>query len=258
MAKGVIPPQLSPEQAQAAYQTIGQLIATMPTLDGNGEYPAETLMWLGRATAQMQALFGFTSDTIAFKSNADHLASFQDAMLRESPAQMIRALLYRAQSYAEMLAPVSAQGMFVNAGNGFDALAAVSKVLSGAKQDVLIVDPYMDEKALTDFAPLATDRIAIRLLADAASNKPSLLPAAQRWVQQYGLSIRPLEVRLAPARQLHDRLIVIDNNEVWVLTQSLNAFAQRSPASIVRVDVETAALKVQAYGVIWSNSTKLV
>jgi hypothetical protein len=37
-------------------------------------------------------------------------------------------------------------------------------------------------------------------------------------------------------------LIIADNSEAWVLTQSLNAFAVRSPASIVRVDAETAAL----------------
>jgi hypothetical protein len=36
----------------------------------------------------------------------------------------------------------------------------------------------------------------------------------------------------------------------WVLTQSLNAIAQRSPASIVRADPEIAQLKVKAYNAI--------
>jgi hypothetical protein len=39
-----------------------------------------------------------------------------------------------------------------------------------------------------------------------------------------------------------------------VFTQSLNAFAIRSPASIVCVDDETAALKAAAYEAIWTES----
>jgi len=56
---------------------------------------------------------------------------------------------------------------------------------------------------------------------------------------------------------LHDRLIVVDGKIVWTLTQSLNAFAARSPASLVRVDPETAALKVAAYEQLWKNAKPL-
>ena len=43
-------------------------------------------------------------------------------------------------------------------------MAAIGKVLGTAKRDVLIVDPYADEKALTDFAPLAREGISVRML----------------------------------------------------------------------------------------------
>jgi hypothetical protein len=70
---------------------------------------------------------------------------------------------------------------------------------------------------------------------------------------QYG-SAHPLEVRLAPARSLHDRQVVVDEQDVWILTQSLNSFAARAPASIVRVDPETAALKIAAYNGLWQGA----
>jgi hypothetical protein len=41
---------------------------------------------------------------------------------------------------------------------------------------------------------------------------------------------------------------------VYFLTQSLNAFAERAPASIVRADAEIAALKIPAYEAIWSSA----
>jgi hypothetical protein len=117
-------------------------------------------------------------------------------------------------------------------------MAVIGSVLRTAKQGVFIVDPYMDEKALTDFAPLAAEGVTIQLLADQQWHKPTLRPARERWSTQYGAS-RPLEARLAPAKTLHDRLIIIDDEHTWVLTQSLNAFAARSPAAVVRVDDET-------------------
>jgi hypothetical protein len=146
------------------------------------------------------------------------------------------------------------QGAFIPAGNAFDALAAVGKVLSSVKKDALIVDPYMDEKTLTVFAPMLAEGIDLRLLADSKSVKSSLAPAANAWTTQYAKT-RPLELKHAHTGTLHDRLILVDHAEVWVLTQSLNRFAERAPASIVRVDVETAALKIEAYKAIWAAAT---
>jgi integrase len=150
----------------------------------------------------------------------------------------------------QQLTPVAGEGHFIGAGDVLDAYTAMGKVLGTAKVDVLIVDPYMDEKAVTDFAPLVSQGVTIRLLADAQGGKPTLGPAAKRWATQYG-SAHPLEVRVAAARSLHDRLIVIDEQEAWILTQSLKDFAARSPASIVRVDRQIAEMKIAAYEALW-------
>jgi hypothetical protein len=66
-------------------------------------------------------------------------------------------------------------------------------------------------------------------------------------------------VRLAAPKKLHDRLIVIDDVDVWVLTQSLNKLVQRSHATITRVvDRDAAALKMAVYDEIWSTATPLL
>jgi hypothetical protein len=185
-----------------------------------------------------------------------YVASLSKSTMQLSAAQDLGVIVRRALAKAELKAPATAQGSFIPAGNVFDAMAAIGKILGGATRDVLIVDPYMDERALTDFAPLVPEHVAIRLLSDLDSVKPTLRPAAARWAAQYGTS-RPLAAKLAPARTLHDRLIAIDGATVWVLTQSLNAFATRSPASIVRVDDETANLKIAAYQAMWGHATPL-
>jgi hypothetical protein len=237
---------------EALYIQLGRLVETMPELDDGNPMSSTTQQWLGRAAALI-AEAGDFSDTALFRTAVGGLTS---GLVRYKAAQEIPLLLHRALAVAELRAPLSAQGTFIPAGNSFDAFAAVGKVLAPATGDVLIVDPYLDEKALTDFAPLVHEGVSIRLLADGGATKPTLIPASKRWATQYGAA-RPLEVRLAPARTLHDRVIITDAVSVWVLTQSLNAFAGRSPASIVRVDQETAALKVSAYDAIWRGATPI-
>jgi hypothetical protein len=148
------------------------------------------------------------------------------------------------------------KGRFIYAGNVFDAMMAMGDVLRSAKKDVLIVDPYMDEKALSDFVLMIPEKVQIRLLSDAHSVKPTLHPACTRWAQQYG-SLRPLTAKLALARTLHDRVIIVDGDTAYVSTQSLNAIAARAPAAIIPADVEMAKLKAQAYERIWNVATLL-
>jgi hypothetical protein len=208
--------------------------------------------WLGRACAAVD-MIGNVVEHAKIVQACDLLDA---EFTRSHHADTIANVLYRSLATAEANAPASALGTFIPVGHGFEAFAAVGKILGAATQQLLIVDPYMDEKALTVFAPLAPEGIELRLLADAKSYKSSLRPAVALWQEQYGHQ-RPVEARLAPDRTLHDRLILVDGRDVWTLTQSLNAFAARSPASIVRVDAETARLKANAFIGIWNGAQSL-
>ena len=152
--------------------------------------------------------------------------------------------------------PTPKTGAFIPAGNTFDAFKAVQRVFEGAKADILIVDPYLDEKILTEFALLAPSGVPLRLLTDSGLHKQSLIPAITHFKKQYGNN-RPVEARGAPARSLHDRLVAIDRQRIWTVGQSFNALATRAPTSFVEVDQETAALKMEAYEAIWAVATPI-
>ncbi|MGN7100197.1 phosphatidylserine/phosphatidylglycerophosphate/cardiolipin synthase family protein [Ralstonia holmesii] len=241
--------KLDPE---SLYVHLGRLVETMPNLNRPGPVTTETNQWLGRAAALVEAAFGQSVELISFNIAAENL----DSVLRATNAQTIAAIVHRALAKAELTAPAASQGAFIPVGESFSAVAAVSKVLSAARQAVLIVDPYADAKALTDFAVLAPEGVHVRILSDAGTVKPSLKPAAESWAKQYN-STRPLEIRLAPAKSLHDRIITVDDAQAWTLTQSLKDFAARSPATIVKADAETAGLKIGAYAIMWQSATAL-
>jgi hypothetical protein len=246
---------LLPMDATEALRRIRALVQTepdWPAVQSVGVNSPETLKWLGELHALLSSM-KLTGELVALKVASGMLVRYPGL---STSAADVRALLYRVLAEAELKAPASEQGTFIAAGNELDAYAAVSKVLASAKSTVLVVDPYMDGKALTDFLPSSAEGVFISILSDQATLKPTLGPAAERWTDQFG-DARPLQVRLAPARTLHDRLILVDGDKIWSLSQSLKDFANRAHGSILKVDPETAALKIAAYMDIWDSATAL-
>lgn len=241
---------MSPEATFAQLRTLATSVPNLKVrpLDLNDP---EILSWLGRLAVLVEEQGDF-EDKVSLNSSTRLLATTAHA----SAVSQIMMILYRALARAEMKAPVTSQGSFVAAGNAFDALAAISKIMSEAVTSIRIIDPYLDEKVLIDFATMANEGVRLELLSDAATVKASLKPAVTAWMQQYGAK-RPLEARNSSARALHDRLIVVDNKDVWDLSQSIKDFAGRSPASASKADAELSLMKINAYEAIWQASVLL-
>lgn len=236
------------------YRLTGELYFSFPLFDG-GPLEDEDYRWLGRLHAVLSEKF--MGVEIVELDRLTKLLRIHDAQTRDASTEGVKKILFRALAGAELKAPIAVRGAFIPAGNAFDALSSLGKIMHQASRELLIVDRYMSERGLTDYGVLASEGVMLKLLADLKGVKPSLEPAVKAWTKQHG-NVRPLEVRLTAAGTLHDRLIIVDDSTVWLLTQSLNAFARRSPATIQRSDPDTAALKVQAYSQIWQGSTPLI
>jgi hypothetical protein len=234
------------------FRQLVALLSDMPDLRSLTETmgtPDETLQWLAKAQALTNAM-PFPNNGPELNIAVSMLISSKGA---EQYAARIKVTLLKTLEEARLQVPAATSGAFITAGNEFDAIAALTKVFASATTDILVVDPYMDESVFSDFAVLALEGVNINLLTDAKSAKPGLEPSRDRWIKQYA-SQRPLELRFAPDRTLHDRVIIVDGNAAWILTQSLKDFAKRSPATVQRADGELAALKVEAYRTIWNTS----
>ena len=236
---------------EALYLQLGQLVAEMP--DFHAPITPEVHRWLGRAAVLVAQASPSGADVVFLTTASDNLLG----ALQTRNAHQIATIVYRALAHAEEAAPAAARGTFVAAGAAFDAIKAIGEILSSALADVLVVDPYMDGKVLTDFAPLVPERVPVRLLTDPFSTKrEALLPSLARWQQQFR-DVRPLEARFTAPRALHDRLISCDRQVVWTLTQSLKDFAGRSPALVQRVDPDLAAMKSSFYEDAWSLASPI-
>jgi hypothetical protein len=235
---------------EALHSQIRHLIREMPDLKATGSTLTETHRWLGRVYALVGEAEGRAAQ-LEFQHH--HNTWGRD---RAAGAERIAGILYRALGVVEVELPASSAGAFITAGSTFDALAAVTKIFALAKTELLIVDPYLDEKIFVEFALFAPAGVQLKLLSDAAGYKETLLPAFQKWTEQYGAT-RPVEVRIAPAQSLHDRLMVVDGTSVWTVDQSFNELAVRASTSFVKIGGDTAELKIRAHRDTWNSANIL-
>lgn len=223
----------------ALFQQLSHLAATMPNLTDDWQ-KTSSRVWLGRATALVEQS-GNHLDIAALNVASNSLGS----IIHLQNVQSITAVVYRSLARAELDAPVHVKNGFLPVDEPFAAKAALSKVMAAAYQSILIIDPHADGTLLTDFVPLAPEAVRVTVVAT-KRGAPSLAALSKSWTAQYGRA-RPLEIRIAAARDLHDRLVIIDEAEVWAVGQSFNAIAERSPTYLTALEEDTAALKVEAY-----------
>lgn len=241
------------ESAQALYKQIGILLSQKPPLEGRGAFGEEQFQWLSRAFVLIEQ-GGDPMDIGAARIAIDYL----NTGARAENIERFKVILYRTLARAELLAPVSVHGAFVGTGAEFTAFQAVAKVLALAKSDILVIDPYLSVQVLFDFIPTAAEKVNVRLLSDGRARdlNSALKGGVERWKTQYGEN-RPLSVRYTEPRQLHDRIIIIDGEKAYILTQSLKDLAARSPATLMKADEDIASAKIEAYQGMWSTATPL-
>jgi hypothetical protein len=231
------------------YVHLGRLIESMPDLNDFSRKKSECMLWLAKAYASVDANNNL-ADNAAFK-RAIHDFGMNTITHINSATHTVISIVLRQFAVLELKVAPELQGSFIPAGSAFDAYKVIGGIFNSATTEIFVIDPYMDGKIVAEFLQGAPEKIHIRLLSDQQTFKQDLPVAAAKWTQQFQ-RLRPLSLRLSPARQLHDRLIIIDAASAWTVTQSFKDFATRSPASIVRSDPETAKLKVVAYDDMWN------
>ncbi len=237
------------------YTRMVRLIETIPYFD-DIELSDETYRWLVDAH-ELVRLSGELTDL----NNLKHVISalirnshLQDASIdqQESSARNVRNIISRVLLVAESKVSIEDKEFFIPAGETDVAFAVVSKIFNRATTEILIIDPYLDETLFTDFAPTIQEGVMIKLLVNNRSyNRGVIRPALEEWMTQHGTN-RPIELKTASNSSLHDRLIIIDNEESWNVSQSFNNLAKTSPA-IISLSPNPAPI-INAFTGTWDNA----
>jgi hypothetical protein len=233
------------------YFDLARLLAQMPDL-ASGRLTPEIHRWLTSANALLKSS-GSLADALQLKVTGENL----DGPLRARNVETIVKILHRVLAKAELNAPRELRGSVVLIGQNLHAYIAVRRLLGTASNDALLVEPDASGKILADYGILAPERATVRLLADEAQYKPSLIPAVERWERRFG-NRRNLIVRLASANLLHERLILLDCSRAWVLGAPFSELAKRAQTTLVRMRPEEEVRKIAVYGELWEEAEPLV
>lgn len=239
--------KIPPEQLLALFQ---KLIEEMPAFARDGHLSLEEQQWLGRAEAllaEVDPVYGLTD----FRTARGRLKTLQHSRDR------LLSPVVTGFAKVELLAPPSAQGAFIPPGDTWNGYAALVRLLQRECSDLLLVDAYIDASLFIDFAPHAVPSKGMRCLTlQGMKYHQALIAAAGKWSRDAISAGKPVELRYAPAGSLHDRLIILDRSEVWLISQSLKDIAKRSPATVTRADDEIGRMKADHYQALWEASSE--
>lgn len=242
---------MSQPSALSAEQLLAMLEAAIkdaPALKYDVPLTDADLRWLARAEALIEAS-GATVALIQFRTARSNLGGYSHS------ASDVLAPLHNAYCRVELTAPLASRGAFIPAGDTWNGYAALVKLIQTGCDDLLLVDPYLSADFFIDLAPHSAARSSVRCLATKRNEyHPALAAAARKWTADPISSNKPIEVRYAAPGSLHDRLIILDRAEAWLVSQSFKDVAKRSPASVSRAEAEMGRLKADHYDVLWDQS----
>jgi len=132
-------------------------------------------------------------------------------------------------------------------GHVYDFYKDIRDITKGAKNEVFVIDAYVDEELLNLYLEKIPIGIRIRIL----TNKPqgNFVKVAKKFKMKPNVNF---EVR--KSKDCHDRLFFIDN-ECWIVGQSVKD-AGKKPTYLVKMEAYDLIRKV--YDDLWKNASVLI
>jgi hypothetical protein len=118
--------------------------------------------------------------------------------------------------------------------------------LEGSKQDVFLIDNYLNREILDLYAAVIPPGVPVRMLTSAPD--ATLTAVAQKYATRGRFELRS-------NRDVHDRVVFVDGR-CWVVGQSVKDAAKKKPTYMV--EHENPARMLVVYENVWGNATAVV
>ena len=131
-------------------------------------------------------------------------------------------------------------------GDVYRFYADLKAIISLAQAEIIIIDPYFNGDAFDNYLSTVPNQISIKILANRYSE--DIRNYMSKHIQQFQSKI---EVR--QSKELHDRLLIIDNTDCWVVGQSIKDAARKS-TYLIPLASSSADAKKSIYAGIWERA----
>lgn len=161
--------------------------------------------------------------------------------LEDAKAQLLQAI---AEVKLELeLDGKTEIGAVYDAGSVYQYYADLRTILDAAKTERFIVDPYLNGEAFDKYFGASANTTCIRILCE--RYKADVSAYAAQHAAGFGTTI---EVRRS--KDIHDRVIVIDRAECFVLGGSIKDGGKK-PTYVLPLQPELSAKKIAIYEAMW-------
>lgn len=122
----------------------------------------------------------------------------------------------------------------------------LKSIVNGAKSEIFLIDPYFDGEAFNNYLADVNSNINVRIFTNRPANEVKV------YVDKHQSQFKS-KITLKKYRNLHDRLIIIDNKECWITGGSINHAGNKSPTYLIPVGTEITKEKIRIYDEIWNS-----
>jgi len=242
---------IEPIQKQDILQKLIGLLESIPDFDHtkpiDGTSPER--QWLSRAGALLKRLDAIGHGT-KFEARMQMLGNLSAWAINQITGQISDAI-------EELRLDLTLSGQN-NIGNVYDVgevytlYTDLKKIIGAASMEILVVDPYFSGEAFDDYLSTITSRKTVKVLMAKAKDAKEVMTRARKHVRQYGTNI---EVR--KNRKLHDRLVMVDDSDCWIVGASIKDAAARSPTYLLPLPPDLALKKRSIYSGMWDRGVVL-
>lgn len=139
-------------------------------------------------------------------------------------------------------------GTAYSPGEVYRYFADLKQVISGAKKEIVLVDPYLDGETFDACFSNCPTGVTILILTVRYVEDVAAYAAKHR--RQFETSI---EIRKSD--ELHDRLIIIDREDCWISGGSIKDGGNKA-TYLVPLTPPIPEAKIRVYGDIWKRASK--
>lgn len=178
---------------------------------------------------------------------ASVLSSAKELVSRSGRGTPARFLLLRPG--VDRLRSQNASVILIDPTASFTAISTLEGILGGVSGEVLLCDPYVDDKTLLVLSAVPTSS-TVKLLTLNISDPAQFRRKLSAYNQQYG----NLEIRTSVKNDLHDRYF-LDASRMWIVGQSLNGIGKKQ-TFIISVGTDVRLATERAFQQRWNGASK--
>lgn len=133
-------------------------------------------------------------------------------------------------------------------GDVYRFYADLKAIISSVQSEIVVIDPYFNGDAFDAYLSSMPNETSIKILSDRYTD--DIGKYVSRHMEQYHSRI---EVR--QTKELHDRLLIIDNTDCWVVGQSIKDAATKT-TYLIPLSPTISEAKIKIYSEIWERANE--